>query len=361
MIAEYKTHPSAYAYYITDEPRSKAEIDTWIPLVAYLQQEDPDRVNIIEMGAPSWVEKTQFGGEPGIWQHYIDVLNPKLLMYDFFNFEKRDPITGVLDANGEPHDEAEYLSNLGFVAGLAKANNIPFMNAVQAIVWEDHWRLPTGDQMRFLVYTTLAYGAQGISYFNYYQNDIPEAAGGIQFNPDRTPTSIYTALQTLNPEFSKVATELQSVKWIGAYLKGYHPPALPPDTEVLPVDSPFDIASVTNTLGYQWGAPLQEVLIGLFSPDGTEVSGATYALVENLDYSSHKVYTLAGPGNLSVFDATTGIWTPTGSNQAILSLRPGGGVLVRLTAGAVGAVPEPSTLALLALALGVVSLRKSRS
>jgi len=351
LIAEYKTHPSAYAYYITDEPTSKA----------YLQQEDPDRVNIIEMGAPSWVEKTQFGGEPGIWQHYIDVLHPKLLMYDYFNLEKRDPATGVLDKDGDPHDEADYLSNLQFVAGLAKANNIPFMNAVQAIVWEDHWRLPTQDEMYFLVYSTLAYGAQGISYFNYYQNNIPEAEGGIQFNPDGTPTAIYTTLQTLNPEFSKVATELQSVKWIGAYLKGYHPQSLPPDTEVLPAASPFDIASVTNTLGYQWGDPLQEVLIGLFSPDGTTVGGATVALVENLNYSSFKIYTLTGPGDLSIFDATTGLWTPTGSNQAILNLHPGRGVLVRLTEAAASTVPEPSTLALLALALGVVSLRRSRS
>ena len=360
LIAEYKTYSSAYAYYITDEPTSKADIDSWAPLITYLQQEDPDRVSIVSMGAPSWVETTQNGGEPGIFQHYIDTLNPKLLFYNFYSLIKAYGL-GLEDANGPPYDEADYLSNLQFVAGLAKANDIPFMNGVQAIVWEDHWRLPNEDELRFLVYSTLTYGAQGISYFNYYQNNIPEAEGGIQFNPDRTPTATYTALQTLNPEFSKVATELQSVKWIGAYLKGYHPQSLPPDTEVLPAASPFDIASVTNTLLYQTGDPLQEVLIGLFSPDGTAVGGATYALVENLDYSSFKIYTLTGPGDLSIFDATTGIWTPTGSNQAILNLPKGGGVLVRLTVGAVGAVPEPSTLALLALALGVVSLRRSRS
>ena len=50
----------------------------------------------------------------------------------------------------------------------------------------------TGDEMRYLVYTTLAYGAQGISYYVYCH---PGHTGGIS-QPDGTPTPIYHALKT---------------------------------------------------------------------------------------------------------------------------------------------------------------------
>ena len=61
------------------------------------------------------------------------------------------------------------------------------------------------------------------------------------------------------------------------------------------------------------------------------MADATFAMVENLDYSVGETYTVTGPGNLSVFDATTGRWTAKFSNQVTLNLLPGGGMLVGLT------------------------------
>jgi hypothetical protein len=61
---------------------------------------------------------------------------------------------------------------------------------------------------------------------------------------------------------------------------------------------------------------------------------ATSALVQNLDYSANKTYTVTGPGNLSVFHSDIGLWEAKGSNQVALNLQPGGGVLVGLSANA---------------------------
>ena len=55
---------------------------------------------------------------------------------------------------------------------------------------------------------------------------------------------------------------------------------------------------------------MKGVLLGLFGPDGTSLANATFTLVQNLDYTVNKSYTINGPGNLSVFDASTGVWTP---------------------------------------------------
>jgi hypothetical protein len=185
--------------------------------------------------------------------------------------------------------------------------------------------------MRFLAYTTLAYGAQGLSYYVWCY---PGHQGGI-VRADGTPSAIYGVLKATNREFVKVAEQYQPLKWIGAYLKGYRPGALPPGATVLPNNSPFDIRAVSNTETYKDGDKLKGVLFGLFGAKGVSPADATLVLLTNLDYAAGRTYTVTGPGNLSVFDAATGKWTATGRTDAALSLAPGGGALVRLgtTAG----------------------------
>jgi len=206
------------------------------------------------------------------------------------------------------------------------------MNVVQGMSTGANSRVPNANELRFLNYTTLAYGAQGISYFNYRAGP---NNGGIEPNSDGTPTSVFTALVPLNHEFVEVATQLQSLEWIGTYLKGYRTTGAgfqgPRDTATLPGDAPFNINSVLNNTTYVDGVPLKGVMFGFFGPDGSSVGDAAFALVTNLDYTTSKTYRVNGPGLLSTFDATTGVWTATGQNYADLTLAPGGGILVGLT------------------------------
>ena len=53
-------------------------------------------------------------------------------------------------------------------------------------------------------------------------------------------------------------------------------------------------------------------------------------MVVNLDYKSEALATLAGPGRLEDFDATTGKWAETGGSKSDLRLPPGGGRLLRV-------------------------------
>jgi len=112
---------------------------------------------------------------------------------------------------------------------------LPFLNIVQASCWvpgsaaSPHSpRVPNGDEMGYLVYTTLAYGAQGISYYVYCY---PKHEGGIA-QADGTPTPLYRALKSLNREFVAIAKELQPLKSLGVS----HAGMLPPGTEPLPKD-----------------------------------------------------------------------------------------------------------------------------
>jgi hypothetical protein len=315
LIDGIRDNSALYGYHVIDEP-SMALFGGLARLVAYLRQRDPAHLAYIDLfpNAASPTACLAASSYDEYLTRFISTVKPSLLSYDHYQFTTKS-------------DSGEYLRNLEAVGLKAKAAGIPFMNIVQAASWTPTMRIPNGNEMRFLAYTTLAYGAQGISYYVWCY---PGHQGGI-VRADGKPAAIYNVLKATNHEFVNVAEQYQSLKWIGAYLKGYRPGALPPGTTLLPNNSPFDIRAVSNTETYTEGDKLKGVLFGLFGAKGASPADATLVLVTNLDYTAGKTYAVTAPGNLSVFDAATGKWTATGRSDAALSLAPGGGVLVRLT------------------------------
>ncbi len=313
-VGELRTKPAMYAYFLADEfsPKRFAPLRS---LKDYLDKLDPDHVAYMDIfptyGAP--IEGLDYAT---YLNRYVDTVKPALLSYNHYQFR-----IGA--------DWSGYLHNLAIIREKAKSKSIPFMNIVQASAWVDS-RLPTAAEERYLVYTTLAYGAQGISYYVWCWPPCPDIVGGI-VNANGAPTPIYETLKQANREFVAIAKQYQPLQSIGAYLKGYRADKLPPGTVALPADSPFDIREVTNNMAYKEGEPLRGVLFGFFNKDGAALSAATLAIVVNLDCTAGKTYTITGPNKLSVFDAAKGKWMPAGADQVALSLPPGGGVLVGLT------------------------------
>jgi hypothetical protein len=340
LINQYRASPAAYGYWIADEPPATLFSDYARP-VNYFRERDPDRMAYINLfgmsGPPNALGASSYADYIA---QFVSTVHPAVLSTDYY------PLLKTTDMH-------QYFENLDTLAKTARKASIPFINVTQGCAWDlTIWRVPSSNELRFLVYSTLAYGAQGISYFNYLTEQ--PNSGGIAPNADGTPTSVYTALTPLNREFTAIAKQYQSLKWLGTYLKGYRSDAMPPGTTTLPSDAPFNISSVSNDLSWSSGAAVKGVLLGLFGSDRTAVSDAAFALVANLDYSSGKCYTVTGPSDLSIFDATTGVWTPTGHNYATLNLAPGGGVLVGLTSAI--PVPEPSSVTLLGLGVAIASI-----
>ena len=321
-VDELRGKPNLFGYFVADEPSVEA-ISELKPIVDYLHVRDPNHVAYLTL--VPYQDRVD---------HYAETLNPSLLSYDCYQLAW----TGG--------DQPGYLPSLEMISQKAKAIGVPFMNVVQACGWDlagspgtPSMRVPNGDEMRFLAYSTMAYGAQGISYFVW---NWPGYEGGV-VNTDGTPSPIYSTLKVVNREFVAIAKQYQPLKSIGVYLKGYSPDHLPPGATLLPDDSPFTVSDVSDSRIYTDGARLRGVMLGFFDKDGTALSDATFALVANLNYAASKTYTVTGPGDMSVFDATTGVWTATGHNYVTLDLLPGGGALVGLTS----AVPEPSAIVLL--------------
>ena len=242
-------------------------------------------------------------------RQFIATVKPDLLSYDHYHF--------AVDG-----DRDQYFLNLGIIRQAALDAGIPFLNIVQACTWDKSMRAPNGDEMRWLNYTSLAYGAQGLSYFVYYYQPFYEEfkeKAGQMMRPDGTTTPQYDAAKSLNPQFVAIATQLQPLRSLGAYHVGKTYWGAQP----LPEQAPFrlDLTAKGNS-----PMPASGVLLGYFG----KPSQPTHVLVVNLDYRNAVTATVIGPGPLEAFDAVQSKWGQTSAPQVTLTLPPGGGTLVRV-------------------------------
>ncbi len=309
LIDRVRNHPALYCYYITDEP-SAGEFPELGKLVAYLRDHDPAHLAYINL-FPTYANNKQLGtdGEkvPAYREHlrqYVDVVKPALISYDHYQFAADGDLDG-------------YFLNLAMIRRSALDAGVPFLNIVQASSWTPVRRIPNGDETRYLVYTTAAYGGQGISYFVYCH---PNIKGGIAL-ADGTPTPVYHALKSLNREFVAIAKELQPLESTAVYHAGMTPPGAVP----LPADAPFRLDPPMPQIDYQPPERVRGALLGYFGKTGRP----SHVVVVNLDYKTEATLTLLGPGNLDVFDATADTWSAVGGRKAELKLPPGGGKLLR--------------------------------
>jgi hypothetical protein len=303
LIARVRTQPALDAYFITDEPSAGA-FPGLGRLVAYLRERDPAHLAYINL-FPTYANNEQLGTKGDVvtayrehLRQFVDVVRPGLLSYDHYQF-----------AVG--HDNDQYFLNLAMIQRAAQDAGLPFLNIVQAATWTPSMRVPNTNEVRYLVFTSAAYGAQGISYYVYCH---PGHTGGIAL-PDGTPTPLFYELKRANREFVALATQLQPLRLLGAYHTAMREPGCVP----LPADAAFHLDVAKST------ARPRGFLLTVFGCSTT----ASDACVVNLDYTTAATATVVGPAPLEVFDATTGQWSAGEGNSAKLELRPGEGKLVR--------------------------------
>lgn len=314
LIARVAPHPALHAYFITDEPNATNFLALG-KLVAHLRERDPRHLAYINL-FPTYASNEQLGNRGDVvtayrehLRQFVDVVKPALISYDHYQFTTHG-------------DSGQYFLNLALIRRAAQDAGLPFLNIVQACTWAPSMRVPGGDEMRYLVYTSLAYGAQGISYYVYCH---PGHTGGIA-NADGTPTALYPVLSKLNREFAATAGQLQPLRSLGVF----HAGMLPPGAEPLPADAAFAFDPLLPERAYKAPEPVKGALLGLFGPakPAGENAKPTHAVVVNLDYGAEADLGLRGPAALELFDATTGQWSPA-ANPARLHLPRGGGALVR--------------------------------
>ena len=304
LIDRVKSHPALEAYFITDEPNAAA-FPALGRLVAYLRERDPAHLAYINL-FPTYASNAQLGTTGDVVtayrEHlrlYVEIVKPGLISYDHYQLFKN-------------MDTPQYFLNLELVREAALEAGVPFLNIVQAGDGEPVWRFPNADEMRYLIYTTLAYGGRGISYFVYWGS---AKYRGIYV--DGKPSELAPALAKLNEEIGALSPELLKLDSLGVY----HTEPLPWGGHAVPADSPVQIVGPG------------EFVLGLFGAGG-KVTSFMIANRSHKESAAARLRVAEGVKRLQEFDRASRKWrsyTAPGANGVItVELRPGDGRLFRM-------------------------------
>ena len=107
---------------------------------------------------PEYVEGIEYGFSPTFWP--------------VFYFPDLTPLSG--DSNEEEERQLMYYKTLQYFAYVSQFTNVPFWFSIRCQAFNSIYGLkgdiPNERLMRGLVFTALAYGSQGLYYWNYRQN-----------------------------------------------------------------------------------------------------------------------------------------------------------------------------------------------
>ena len=296
LVDRVKDHPAMEAYYITDEPNAAA-FDALGRLVSYLRQRDPKHLAYINL-FPTYANNQQLGTTGDVVtaykEHlrlYMEKVRPELVSWDHYIFLKRK--------EGE-----QYFLNMAMIRDEALKAGVPFLNIIQAAVWDPAVRMPDADEMRWQVYTSLAYGARGISYFVYWT---PEGMQGLYERGQATPLAPVVA--KLNHEIAALSPALMRLNTLGVY----HTGSLPLGATPLPADAPIGVTG-------------GDLVVGLFG----EGRDATAFMLANND--RHRAVTATV--TLPRFTRAVEERVRTGRGRWVVYATPGdGGMAVQLPPG----------------------------
>ena len=199
-IEAFKDSKYLGGWCLRDEP-SYSEFDSLKKQYDALYRADPD--NLIYMNFLGGIIK----GVTGPFTHYMDYLNyigelfkPEMWSYDFYPFQIKNNKIEV--------DYDQFYQDLECMWKVAKIYQRPFWTYLQSMAYKSSmfYRPVTNETyLRFVVFSSLAYGAQGVGYWTYGQRKSHDSETYISalVNLNGKKTSAWYAAKKVNGEIKK--------------------------------------------------------------------------------------------------------------------------------------------------------------
>jgi len=155
LIHEVRNHPAVFGYYLRDEPSASffPGLATVGSVVKELHPGVWPYINLF----PNYADASQLGTKTydEYLEKFIETCKPPILSYDHYALFEGGAMRG------------EYFANLESVRRAALKHKLPFWQIVLSLGCLN-FREPSMTDMRFQVFTSLAYGAHGLAYFKYF-------------------------------------------------------------------------------------------------------------------------------------------------------------------------------------------------
>lgn len=210
LIAEVNENPAVFGYYIRDEPDASL-FPGLAKVAALVKRYAPGKWPYINL-FPNYASRQQLGS-PTYAAHldqFARVCKPPIMSYDNYFFMRLK------------EHQTYYWQNLELMRAASLRYRVPFWNIVLSVA-HFHYREPTAADIRLQVFSSLAYGARGLSYFTYLAPDVGNyrLAPVDQFGAE---TATWQHLQHVNRQVQALAPVFLKLNSTAVYHIGEIPP-----------------------------------------------------------------------------------------------------------------------------------------
>ena len=322
MVNTYDANPAVFGYFVWDEPGG-----SWFPKIAKVVAEirkrstKPWYVNLLPTYA-SAMTQLQSESYDAYVTNFITTVQPQFLSYDHY----------ALMADGTMR--TGYWENMNRFYSIARQRDLPVIPIIQSVgqsVWQSvngvdtlvpYYRITSEADLRFQVFTHLAYGAKGMQYFTYFTPVLDGSYQGGPIDPSGNKTAAWNAMQNVNRRLKILGPALLGLRWE----KSYHFGNLPAEYGVT--------GHVTDSLVQDVRNPddtTPDVLVGELK----DSSGVDYLMVVNKSLTNTitpNITFKSTPQTVLEYGRTGGTLEAWGGRSR--SLAPGEGMLLLVNPGA---------------------------
>jgi hypothetical protein len=210
LVREVNHHPAVFGYYLAENPPAQ-----WFSglgrMHALLRDMAPGKLPYVNL-FPNDAVPRQLGAAnyEAYLQQFITTCLPPLVSYHHY----------ALMENGSLGHQ--YWRNLEQVRAASLQHKLPFWNTILTTAHADYREVSAAD-LRFQVYSTLAYGGRGIAYNSFFAPPLGNHRGAPVDQFGHT-TATFDALRHVNLQIEKLAPVLLRLRSNAVYHFGEVPP-----------------------------------------------------------------------------------------------------------------------------------------
>ncbi|WP_217594156.1 beta-galactosidase [Cohnella sp. GbtcB17] len=224
-IRQFASHPAYMGHLLKDEP-SASQIAGLAALKEQYELAAPNGMAYVNL-YPSHAAAELLGDAyPNYVERYLSLAKPDILTYDHYPF-----LTDNSIFKGD-RETADYYYNLELMREASLRYEVPFWLFIQTLAFNGTHRDPVYAEIRWQVYTSLAFGVKGIQYFTYWTPpDSHETFGDAMIDRKGRRTRHYDEVKAVNEEIAALGPVLMRLRSVGVVASGESLPRLPPSSD----------------------------------------------------------------------------------------------------------------------------------